>query len=54
MNTDAKPMTYEAAKARFVEWANKNAYDPTDAELREAFIAGIECSEAALAIAEAA
>jgi hypothetical protein len=50
----ARPMPYGTAKERFIAWANENAFDPTCSELREAFIAGIECSEAAQGIKEEA
>jgi hypothetical protein len=38
-------MTYEEAKAKFVEWAKKNAYDETDGELWDAFFGGVVASE---------
>jgi hypothetical protein len=41
----ARVMNYEGAKAKFVEWAKKNAYDESDRDLWDAFFGGVVAAE---------
>jgi hypothetical protein len=41
----ARVMNYEEAKAKFVEWAKKSAYDESDQDLWSAFFGGVMAAE---------
>ena len=41
----ARVMNYEEAKAKFVEWAKKSAYDESDRDLWDAFFGGVVAAE---------